>query len=173
MAVAMNDRAVTLDEAGPGDAELLGNLLQLYIHDLSAIFTHVELGSDGRFGYPHLGSYFDGRDGRYAFLIREAGELAGFILVKRGSPFFDDPQIFDIAEFFVLRRHRGRGVGRLAAALLWQRLPGRWSVRVALENADAVPFWRRTISAYTGAKAEEQARHSGEHAWAVFDLEAS
>lgn len=31
---------------------LLSNLLELYIHDLSALFPQVRLGPDGRFGYP-------------------------------------------------------------------------------------------------------------------------
>lgn len=164
----MSILSVTLDEATPADAELLGNLLQLYIHDLSAIFSHVELGADGRFAYPKLGLYLAGAQGKRAFVIRDSGRVAGFALLKRGSPFSDDPEVLDVAEFFVLRRFRGGGVGRAAAEQLWDRLPSRWTVRVALNNADAVSFWRHTIAAYTGGNAEERARNNGADPWVVF-----
>ena len=49
--------AVSLDATTSGDATLLGNLLQLYIHDLSAVFPDVAMGPDGRFGYPELPLY--------------------------------------------------------------------------------------------------------------------
>jgi predicted acetyltransferase len=164
----MSVRTVTLEEASPADGELLGNLLQLYIHDLSAIFSHVELGPDGRFAYPKLGLYLEGAEGKRAWLIRDAGRAAGFILVQRGSPFSDDPELLDIAEFFVLRRFRGSGIGRTAAEQLWDRLPSRWTVRVALKNVDAVAFWRRTIATYTGGEAEERPRSVGVDPWLVF-----
>ena len=42
---------ITVDPAGP-DAGVpdVGNLLELYLHDLSDVFP-IELGPDGRFGY--------------------------------------------------------------------------------------------------------------------------
>jgi hypothetical protein len=46
-----DQREVTLDAATEADAELLSNLLELYIHDLSGVFPSVELGANGRFGY--------------------------------------------------------------------------------------------------------------------------
>ena len=55
-----------------------------------------------------------------------------------------------MAEFFVLRSHRRAGVGRRAACLLWDRLPGRWVVRVPELNRAGIPFWAEAIRAYTG-----------------------
>ena len=54
MAETTDSNGVALDAAAPADATLLANLLELYIHDLSAAFPSVELGPDGRFGYPGL-----------------------------------------------------------------------------------------------------------------------
>ncbi len=138
--------AVALDEATPEDATLLANLLELYIHDLSAAFPDIPLGPDGRFGYPHLTRYWTEPDRRFAYLIRADGRTAGFVLATRGSPAVDDPEVFDVAEFFVLRRFRGAGVGRRAAALLWRRRPGRWTVRVGAANPGALAFWERVVS---------------------------
>lgn len=61
---------VTLDAAAPNDVTLLGDLMELYIHDLSAVFPDVMLGPDGRFGYPKLPLYWSEPDRRFPFLIR-------------------------------------------------------------------------------------------------------
>ena len=110
----MTPETTHLSAAKAADHALLSNLLELYIHDLSAIFPHVSLGADGRFGYPGLAAYWAEPDRRFAFIIEESGKTAGFVLVTRGSPAVTDPDVYDIAEFFVLRAHRRAGVGRRA-----------------------------------------------------------
>src|SRR5215510_9920030 len=121
---------VTLDLASPSDAVLFSNLLELYVHDMSEIFPNVEIGADGRFGYGKLPLYWSEPDRRFPFLLRCDGRIAGFALATRGSPATDDPDVFDVAEFFVARGYRRFGVGRRAARLLWNRFPGKWIVRV-------------------------------------------
>src|SRR6185436_7063783 len=86
---------------------------------------------------------------RFPFLICAGSRTVGFAFVTRGSPATDDPDVLDIAEFFILRRHRRSGCGRRAAALLWDRMPSRWIVRVSEGNRGALPFWESVISAYT------------------------
>jgi hypothetical protein len=91
---------VTLELATEGDATLLANLLELYIHDLSEVF-HIELGVDGRFGYGSLPLYWSKPETHFAFLFRLNSRIAGFALVARGSPATSDSQDLDLAEFFV------------------------------------------------------------------------
>src|SRR5580700_6904839 len=87
--------------ATPDEQPILANLLQLYAHDFSE-FHDIELGADGRFDYKHLLLYW--RDpGRHPFLVRIDGKLAGFVLVKRGSEISNNPTVWDMAEFFVMR----------------------------------------------------------------------
>jgi predicted acetyltransferase len=160
--------AVSLHEATPADATLLANLLELYIHDLSAAFPAVALGPDGRFGYPSLPRYWSEPERRFAFLIRADEQTAGFVLATRGSPAVEDPDVLDVAEFFVLRRFRGAGVGRRAAALLWQRVPGRWVVRVSEANPDGLAFWRRVVEAASPGGVETFTRPGSPAAWQVF-----
>jgi len=159
---------VTLDTAAPADAARLANLLELYIHDLSAVFPGIELSDDGRYGYTRLPLYWSEPDRRFPFLIRCEGKLAGFALATRGSAASDDPDVFDVAEFFVVRRYRRSGVARHAAFLLWDRLPGRWFVRVSEANADAVPFWTRVIAEYARAGVVESTRPGKPKPWRVF-----
>jgi predicted acetyltransferase len=162
---------VTLDLATPADAPALANLLELYIHDLSAVFPRVELGEDGRYGYPKLPLYWSEPDQRFPFLIRCDGRLAGFALATRESA-TGNVEAFDIAEFFILRQHRRSGIGRRAAVLLWRRLPGSWTVRVSEGNLGALRFWARVIEDYTNRAATESQRRGESHWWRVFSFES-
>ncbi len=164
-----NASEVTLAAANSCDAPLLSNLLELYVHDLSNIFS-IKIGADGRFGYEKLPLYWSAPDTHFAYLIRHEDEVAGFALVTRGSPATDDPDDFDVAEFFVLRAHRRCGVGRRAAFLLWDRRPGRWVVRVSEVNRGALRFWEEAIREYTRG-AYRQTLHPGtSHMFRVFSF---
>ena len=163
---------VSLAPATATDAGLLSNLLELYIHDLSAAFPGVELGADGRFGYPPLSLYWSEPERRFAFLIKCNTRVVGFALATRGSPVTEDPDTFDVAEFFVIRQYRRCGVGRRAAHLLWARLPGRWTVRVSQGNCSALDFWGQTIDGATNGTASRFERPGVPNAWLVFAFEA-
>jgi predicted acetyltransferase len=168
---AENSSGVRIDLASEAEAPLLANLLELYMHDLSKAFAVVQLGSDGRFGYPRLASYWAEPEARFPFLIRQRGKVVGFVLAQRGSPMSDDPDVFDVAEFFVLRSVRRSGVGARAAELLWDRLPGRWIVRVSEANLGALPFWTRVIQSYAGSAATQKLCRSEPANWHVFAFE--
>lgn len=153
----MDATLVSLEVATRADETLLANLLELYIHDLSPAFPNrIRLGADGRYGYSRLPLYWSEPDRRFPFLIKSAEETAGFVLATLGSPVVTDPDVLDVAEFFVLRGHRRSGVGRAAAFALWQRLPGRWTVRSSEGVPSAVKFWRRVIAEFTQGTATEQ-----------------
>ncbi len=162
---------VTLDPATLADAELLSNLLELYTHDLSAAFPNVRLGPDGRFGYDELPRYWTEPDRRFPFLIRCDGRVAGFAFATRGSPVVADADVFDVAEFFVLRQYRRSGVGREAALLLWNRFPGAWTVRVSEGNSGAVSFWSDVVANFTRGSLTESTRDGSPNAWRVFSFD--
>lgn len=167
-----DEPTVSLEVATPADATLLGNLLELYAHELSDVFHEVVLGPDGRFGYSRLPLYWSEPDRRFAFVIRAEGQVAGFVLATRGSEATEDPDVLDVAEFFVLRRYRRRGVGRRAARLLWRRLPGRWTVRVAEENRGGLAFWGGVLAvAPEGVKMT--IRPSGHILWRVYAFDSA
>jgi len=165
-------RMVSLDQASQADSALLSNLLELYIHDMSDVFPHVQLGLDGRFGYSRLPLYWSEPDRHLAFLIRCDGRVGGFILVTLGSPAVPDPNVLDVAEFFVLRQYRRAGTGREAAFMLWHRLPAAWIVRVLEKNASALAFWRDTIATFTEGRFDERRLTTEPNDWRVFSFES-
>ena len=79
--------------------------------------------------------------------------------------------MWDVAEFFVLKRFRRAGVGRAAALQLWAKLGGAWAVRVAEHHAAALSFWRRAIAAYEAGVVRELAWESSGAPWKVFHLQ--
>jgi predicted acetyltransferase len=123
--------AATLD-----DKPVLGRLAQLYIHDFSE-FVGADVDADGLYAFPWLDAYWTEPD-RQPFLFRVDGHWAGFALVRVGKP-------HDMAEFFVMRKYRRSGVGRMAARNLFERFPGAWQVRQERTNPAATRFWHTAI----------------------------
>ena len=138
----------TLDPATPADAPELSDLLELYQFELRKIFGLVR-GPDGRFGYARLPRYWSEPETHFPFLIRVGDRVAGFAFATRGSPASDDPDVLDVAELFVRTTERRAGVARRAAGLLWDRLPGRWTVRVAEANKAGLGFWDAVVRDHT------------------------
>lgn len=149
---------------------ILANLLQLYAHDFSE-FHNVDLGSDGRFGYAHLPLYWSQPE-RYPFLIKVDGRLVGFALVKSGSEISGDKTTWDMAEFFVIRGCRRRGVGTRIAHELWARFSGTWEVRVMQSNVPAYLFWMRAISVFAEKAVHPILVKKAGESWNVFSFES-
>jgi predicted acetyltransferase len=127
----------------------------------------LELGADGRFGYKNLPLYWRELH-RYAFLARVDGNLAGFVLVKQGSEVAGDTTVWDMAEFFVVRRHRRRGIGTELAQQVWRRFPGPWEVRVMQANRSAGFFWERAIERVAGKPIHSTPFEKDGELWQVF-----
>jgi len=123
-------------EAALTDKPVLRNLLELYQYDFSA-FDDIDVGADGLYNYRYLDNYWTESD-RHPLLFRVDGKWAGFALVRAGAP-------HDMAEFFVMRKYRRRGVGTVLAREVFARFPGEWQVRQMASNPAATAFWTRAI----------------------------
>jgi predicted acetyltransferase len=149
---------------------ILANMLELYAHDFSE-FIDLKLGADGRFGYKHLSLYWK-ESNRYPFLIRANGHLAGFVFVRRGSEISNDADIWDMAEFFIVRGFRRLGLGRKAAQEVWKEFPGKWEVRVIDRNQKAKDFWGHAINEFLGKTIESISLDKDGKCWRVFSFES-
>jgi predicted acetyltransferase len=154
----------------PEQQPILANLLELYAHDFSE-FQNLALGPDGRFGYKHLPTYWS-EPNRHPFLVRMNDKLAGLILVKRGSEVSGNALVWDMAEFFVARGYRRRGLGTEMAHEVWKRFPGEWEVRVMQSNIPAYHFWERTISTFLGKDILPARIDKGGECWSLFTFQA-
>ena len=146
---------VSLVPITPHERATLTNLMQLYVYDWSEMLP-LEVDAEGRFAHPPLETYLDGKNAEHhGFLLEVEGKLAGFALVVARSRLTGEPGVFDVAEFFILRRYRRRGLGLRAADALFSRFEGRWEIRQRDENVSATAFWRRAVSSFTEGRYQE------------------
>ncbi len=157
---------ITIARVGREAHETLVNLFELYLHDMAEWFV-FDTHPNGRYDYD-LARHWDAGDRVY---FASLGEIPiGFALVGAAPDWLDDPTANDVAEFFVVRRHRHSGVSDALARAVWDADPGRWRVRVFEGNLPAVPFWRRIVGSYSnGTHSEERLLNNGKH-WAVFSF---
>ncbi len=134
---------IKLQEVSVLERAKLSNLLELYSYDFSELLD-LELGDDGLYGYEHLASYWDDSN-RYPYFIFSDEILIGFALIIKGSLIKHDARIWDMSEFFILKKYRRKGLGIQAATELWSTLKGPWQVRVLSHHIEGLQFWEKAI----------------------------
>lgn len=127
---------------------IMANLLELYAYDFTEFFD-FDIGNNGFYGYEWLPLYWE-EPNRFPYLIYVEGKIAGFVLVQKGSPISDEKEIYDISEFFVMRKYKRKHIGTKVAIKIWKKFKGHWQVRVLKENKIAHGFWMKTIEKFTG-----------------------
>ncbi|QUD90713.1 GNAT family N-acetyltransferase [Phenylobacterium montanum] len=122
-------------------------MMQLYAHDFSEQWAGSERGEldeHGRFvDYP-LEPYWRDPD-HIPLLLRSDGHLIGFALLN-AEAHSGRPTDRNMAEFFIVRKHRRGGLGTLAAHAIFALYPGQWEAAVARRNLAALAFWRRAAA---------------------------
>jgi predicted acetyltransferase len=155
---------VAVTDAGREHAPVIQNLMQLYTHDFSEFWSGTsrgDLNAQGLFEAYPLDEYWS-RPDRSALLIWHQDVLAGFALVNEQthSGLRADR---NMAEFFILRKHRGRGVGCVAAHAIFSRYLGLWEVAIARKNQGALVFWRRAIERSANAQQVQEMDVQNDH----------
>ena len=113
-------------------------MLELYLYDFSEFSKHID-------------DYWN-EEGRYPFFIRVNGKLAGLVLVRSCCEHNHLPNPHNIAEFFVMKKYRQKGVGRMAATMIFDMFHGGWEVSQWINNVPAQNFWGKVIADYTDGK---------------------
>lgn len=129
----------TIFPARDDQKPVIANLIQLYLYDVTESMP-FPVGADGRFEYDFLDRFW-----RFPYLIYSDNQLAGFALVIEECPLTGRQPCWFMAEFFVLKAYRRRGVGKAAVTAIIDRHPGDWHIAVPLANAPAQAFWGRAL----------------------------
>ena len=130
------------------EKSLLVRLMELYNYEFSQ-YSGDDINEFGYYGYEHIDDYWNEK-GRYPYLIRADGKIAGFALICPHCDFRDEEDAKCIGEFFVMLKYRRFGIGKKAAAMLFDKHPGIWEVTYWNNNIPAGKFWKDVISSYTG-----------------------
>lgn len=149
---------------------VLANLFELYAYDFTE-FCGFDIGDDGLYGYERLPLYWT-EPTRFPYLIYVDKKIAGFILVQKGSPISDDTTVWDISEFFVMKKYKRHGVGTAAALKIWEQFKGPWQVRVLVSNPIACSFWLRAIKNFTLVAPAKTEVTIKEEDWIIYTFES-
>ncbi len=125
-------------------------MMELYMYDFSE-FSDDDINEYGYFGYPRIDDYWN-EEGRYPFFIRVDGKLAGLVLVRSCCEHNNLTNPHNIAEFFVMKKYRQRGVGKTVAVMIFDMFPGGWEISQWTKNVPAQKFWRKIVEEYTNGK---------------------
>lgn len=122
----------------PDEKADLAAMLQDYIAEM------VQFAPEARAGqaYPYFDLYWSEPETRFPFWLCVDDARAGFALVRR------DAAGMQMAEFFVTRFYRRRGIGVGVARRLIARFPGRWRITQREGNAAAIAFWHRVLDGF-------------------------
>jgi predicted acetyltransferase len=121
---------------------IVRNLMELYQHDFSEI-DGTDLDEHGQYGYCDLDCFWINPNWS-AYVITVEGKWAGFALTNDEVHIQGNTRA--IVEFFVVRKYRAKGIGKLAAQAIMDANPAHWEIRVLEQNHDAQRFWARLLN---------------------------
>ena len=141
---------VELVEVNETEKSVLRQIMELYAYDFSE-FDGADVNEHGLYGYTYFDYYWT-EESRHPFFIRVDGKLAGFVLINEYCYVVKEPGTKSIAEFFVMRKYRRKGIGKTVAFQIFDRFPGKWEVIQHGENEPSKIFWEEIIREYTRGK---------------------
>lgn len=130
------------------------NLMQLYTYELSFFedeTTNFTMLDSGLYAMNKYVERYWQEESRQPYILKCNNKLAGFVLQK-----FNEENINEIAEFFVINKYRKMGAGTFMANKMFELYRGKWEVRTLIKNVRAQKFWRNTIKNYTNNNFEEK-----------------
>lgn len=141
---------VTIESISVEQKSVFVQMMELYNYDFSE-FSGADLNEFGYFGYSHIDDYWN-EEGRFPFFIRADGKLAGLVLVRSCSEYNDLRDPHNIAEFFVMKKYRKKGIGKKAAKEIFDKFAGGWEISIWRNNNVAKEFWKSVVHEYTKGK---------------------
>ncbi len=144
---------IKLIEASRIHKDVIKNLMQFYMYDFSE-FVEVDVEADGLFAaYKNLDDYWNDEN-RFSYIIQKDEIYIGFVLIR----YIEEQQRnhFSIAEFFVMKKYRRRGIGKSIATQIFNSHTGKWEVFQKESNKPAQLFWNKIINDYTKGNFKER-----------------
>lgn len=138
---------ITLHLMSVDEKALLIRMMELYNYEFSA-FSNDDINEYGFYGYDHIDDYWNEK-GRFPYLIRVDGKIAGFALICPHCDYREEADARCFGEFFVMLKYRRMGVGKQVATQLFDLHRGHWEVCYWKNNVPAGLFWKKVIEEYT------------------------
>jgi predicted acetyltransferase len=136
---------------------LVKSLWGLFLHDLSEFADDSWMGDDGEWqppGAPRIrppGDRPTQPEPVQVLIARVDDRPVGYAMVAFAPRVFVTPgRDIAMAQFFILKGYRRRGIGRQFAHALFDRFPGKWEAGWVERNTPAARFWPAVVEQYTG-----------------------
>lgn len=137
------------------DYPVIQNMARFYLYDMSRYCGFISdewaCPADGLYTSFDFKIYFQ-EDDRLAYLVKVGNELAGFVLLHHVASETVD---WVMAEFFIMAKFQGHGVGAKISEEIWKMHPGKWEAHVIPENTKALDFWRSVMARFTSGCYQE------------------
>ena len=102
--------------------------------------------------YKHLGSYWEKKN-RKPYFIAINTTIVGFVLLNNHTLVQKDG--YNVAEFYIKKAYRNKGIGKKAVYVLFNLFPGRWEIRQLDNNITGQKFWNNVVDKYTNHNYKE------------------
>lgn len=149
MEFARLDNRWELVPATIDDHPTIQNMGRFYVYDMTEYMGDDEdwkIPENGIFECIDFRKYWDQPD-TFPFILRNSQEIIGFVIIdKKGSESQVD---YNMAQFFILRKFKKKGIGKAVACHCFDRFVGVWEVMVMPKNEGAYRFWKKVITSYT------------------------
>ncbi len=169
----LNPQEITFSPALIADYPIIQNLARFWAYDMSVYFRddpEWKMPDSGLYEAIDLKKYWDTPDA-YPFLIHYRNELTGFVIIdKKGSQAQTD---FNMAQFYIVRKFTGQGMGRTVAYRCFAQFPGNWEVMVLPGNEGAYRFWRKILQEYSHGTLQESTQaiaHFKQRVYNIFNF---
>ena len=142
-------RTIELNTARPEDRELLWNIHQKYLYEMTRFYDD-EMDAAGNYHYGYFDAYFTEPE-RKALLIYAEQSLVGFAMLNVYSYIHENPDHV-LAEFTIFPMYRKKHIAEKVADMIFSQYNGRWEVKYNEKNAPAKELWNKVTAKHNPRK---------------------
>ena len=124
---------------------ILENLFQLYIHDISRELPW-DCDDNGTFEAYSLSEWIENKD-NFGYLIYVDDKMAGFVMVDKEFKVLENkPNNYDLSEIFILNNYKGKGLASSVVKQVFDMHKGNWECRPVPRSISALAFWEKVFA---------------------------
>ena len=138
---------IKIDQISSQDKPHLKTMLLDYFKEIDNSKI-VQTENDETIDYPFLDSYWN-EVGRLPLKVLYQNEWIGFALVNEWTTVKEFDAEKSIAEFYVQKESRRKGIGKAIAFQLFNQFKTKWEIRQSSTNLSAIKFWRAVVNEFT------------------------
>lgn len=136
---------ISIRPAEMRDKNLIKNIFNIYQNELSVYSDDfVYLDEDGYFAPDTADEILPFGNGVFPYIIEDNRHPVGFVMATDNT-YAPDGFDYSLEEIFLIRNMRNKGAADIAVREVMKTRPGKWSLEVYRENAQALAFWRRFL----------------------------